>query len=105
MLKAMLTIRFRSDMDADVAAEYWRTVHRDLVLATPGMVAYAQNRRMEQVGGPVSWDGIVQLSFEDERAFREALASEHWASVIADAENFVDVESIEMAVVAEQVHR
>lgn len=101
-VKTMLTIRFRADISPEQAATHWRTVHRDLVLETPGVIGYTQNRVVTSVTDAVPWDGLIELTFADRESFESALSSAHWAGVNADAENFVEPGSIEMAIVAEE---
>lgn len=99
MVKLMFTIKFRSDMSTKEAHLYWRTTHRDLSLATPGVVAYTQNLKVEDLSTDVPWDGIVELTFADEDAYRAAMTSEEWRSTYTDVINFLDADKITSAVV------
>ncbi len=105
MVTVMLTITFRPDMSADAAHSYWRTTHRDLVLAVPGVVGYKQNRRIKTIGTPGSWDGIVELTFADPEDHEAAMLSPEWAAVDADAPNFVVYDDIRTAIVSQEIHR
>ncbi|WP_294569140.1 EthD family reductase [uncultured Arthrobacter sp.] len=105
MTKLMLTVSFRTDMPWEEAREYWRTVHRDMVLATPGIVAYTQNSKVSPVTENVPWDGIVEITFEDDDAFRAAMDSAHWATVNADVPEFAQWSSVATAIVSVESHR
>lgn len=70
------------------------------MLATPGVVRYTQNLKVEDVGTDVPWDGIVELTFADEAAYQAAMVSEEWRVTYADVVNFPDADKIVTAVVA-----
>jgi uncharacterized protein (TIGR02118 family) len=102
MVKVVLVIKFRTDMDPAEASRYWAEIHGPISRAIPGQVKYVQNHTTADLFGGVPFDGVSELWFEDQTAFERAVLTPAWAAAFADGPNFLDMERCAGAVVDER---
>jgi uncharacterized protein (TIGR02118 family) len=93
MLKAYVIVHRRPDLDWEAFARHWRDVHAPLVLRLPGLRYFAQLPTPSAFfGGATPCDGLAEIWFDDAAALRAAFDSPEGRAVLADNEQFVDVE-------------
>jgi uncharacterized protein (TIGR02118 family) len=107
--KVIWLVRFHEGMPRDEAVRHWREVHGPLGVKVPGMKRYVQNHWISPVGetevgpGATEFDGHSECWFESEATFLQAMESEEWAEMVADAPNFFSASTMVGAVVEETV--
>ena len=85
----------RSGMEAEEFSRYWRENHAPISEKLPGLRKYIQNHALAAPDGtPPPYDGFAELWFDDPQALEQALASPEGQAVVADTENFIDLESM-----------
>jgi uncharacterized protein (TIGR02118 family) len=85
--KTIFAITFKEDKDASL--EHWLGTHAKLIVELPGVVKYVQNEMIEKQGD-TGFDGLAELYFRDENAYKEAMESDQWNDVVQpDGDNFV----------------
>ncbi len=83
----------RPDMDAEEFSRYWRETHSPISAKLPGLRKYIQNHAIAAPDGtPPAYDGFAELWFDDLEALGQAMASPEGQAVVADTENFIDLE-------------
>lgn len=87
----MTLLQRRPDLGPAAFSAYWRTRHRDVVLAVPGIRGYVQNHPAAVHGAAdgLSVDGIVELWFDGEAAMAAAMAGPAGDALRADEPNFM----------------
>jgi uncharacterized protein (TIGR02118 family) len=104
MLKAYVIVHRRPDLDWEAFARHWRDVHAPLVLRLPGLRYFAQLPTPSAFfGGATPCDGLAEIWFDDAAALRAAFDSPEGRAVLADNEQFVDVERTKLVTGAEHV--
>ena len=101
MHKLVFVVQLRKDMSREEALRYWREVHGPIAAKTPGLVKYVQNHATAALQGDLGFDGVAELWFENEEAFRTAMASPEWQATMADAANFAALQESPAALVNE----
>jgi uncharacterized protein (TIGR02118 family) len=78
-------------------SKHWREIHGPLAAILPGLRRYHQNhvvdseqRGIDYPRGPVTFDGVSELWFDDEPAMRQAVASDAMTALAADEANLID---------------
>lgn len=100
MIYALGAIRRRSDLSFDAFADYWRTIHRDIVLefARPGPIeGYVQNHRVQDLPAGIAcdFDGVVELWIRDAQALAELGASARFQYASnEDSARFIEMPAI-----------
>jgi len=76
---------------------HWREIHGPLAAKLPGLRRYHQNhvtdseqRGIDYPRGPVTFDGISELWFDDEGAMQRAVTSDAIKALAADEANLLD---------------
>jgi uncharacterized protein (TIGR02118 family) len=87
------------------ASDYWTDVHGPLTLEAGGFLRYVQNHAIADPDWNLSLDGFAEHWFEDEEAYRSAVASPGWKTLEEDGPNFIDLERFSGAIVNERVWR
>lgn len=89
MRHIVFLVKKRSDMDQEDFSRYWIDDHTPLTANVKGAVGYrCYPARPGQDDSP--FDGVAILSFADDAAYEVAMASEEFATALADAPNFQD---------------
>lgn len=102
MAKLVFVLYRKQDMSAEEFSEYWRTTHAELAKQVPGATAYTQNHAIsDPAGEPAPYDGVAELSFENEQAMTDGLASDEAGAAIADLANFTEETRTQVAIVEE----
>jgi uncharacterized protein (TIGR02118 family) len=107
MIKVVFCLRRRADMTPEAFHRYWRDVHGPLARERVGLMGacrYVQVRTMDTPGnealrklrgGPAPFDGIAEMWWESEDAFRTGIATpearEAGKVLIDDEANFIDL--------------
>lgn len=90
MFHVVFLVKKAAAMSQEEFARYWITEHTPLTARVPGVRAY---RCYTSTGWPEGqaeppFDGVAVLSFDDETAYRQALAGPEFAAALGDAPNF-----------------
>ena len=86
----------RSDMDAEEFSRYWREDHAPIGAKLPGLRRYIQNHSTGAPdGSSPPYDGFAELWFDNVASLEQALASPEGQAVLADTENFIDLERMQ----------
>ena len=102
MVKLVVVVHKRPDMEVEDFRRYWRETHGPIAAKIPGLRKYIQNYvNASLVGDPPPFDGIGELSFDDEPSLERAMASPEIAAATADNKNFLDEERLQAFVVEE----
>ena len=89
MRHVVFLVKKRPDMSQAEFARYWIDEHTPFTVKVPGIVAYRCYPALPgQEDAP--FEGIAVLSFADDAAYEAAMASEEFATALADAPNFQD---------------
>jgi uncharacterized protein (TIGR02118 family) len=73
-------------------ADYWVNKHTPLTSSVPGVVSYVCFTSTGAPEGEPAYDGVAVLTFENEEAYQNGMASEEFKAAIADAPNFQNIE-------------
>lgn len=75
MVKFVVVVRRKDGLSFEEFRRLWSQEHPELVLAMPGVRAYAQN--LAHNGASRDWpmDGVAEIWFDDQDAMRAAFAS------------------------------
>jgi uncharacterized protein (TIGR02118 family) len=102
MIKLVVVVHKRPDMEVEDFRRYWRETHAPIAARIPGLRRYVQNFvDASLVGTPPSFDGIAELVFDDEASLERAMASPEIEAATADNKNFLDEERLQAFVVEE----
>ena len=103
MYHVVFLVKRNPAMTQEEFARYWIEDHTPLTAKVPGVRAY----RCYPAAGPqetaAPFDGVAILSFDDEAAYRAAVAGPEFAAAIADAPNFQDTGATTSYFAAEHV--
>jgi uncharacterized protein (TIGR02118 family) len=111
MIKAILTIQKRADMDEAAFRKYYVEVHGPIVAELPGLRRYVQNPWHPDFGPdepipdlvePRLLGGISELWFDDIAALQLAMKSPAWAASGVDLPKFTRAEATTLNVVEER---
>lgn len=92
MINAITLLKRRQDLSADEFQHYWRNQHADVIATLPGIRRYVQSHPLLEIypeDDPI-YDGVAELWANDSQAFRDIGASDAYAAVQADEQNFLD---------------
>jgi uncharacterized protein (TIGR02118 family) len=85
MYKTTFLVHFRKDIAADEARSEWLGSHGDIALGLPGLRRYVQNHWIAPpTGHELTYDGSVDLWFDDEAAFNTAFTSPVGQAMLED---------------------
>jgi uncharacterized protein (TIGR02118 family) len=104
MLKFMVVLYKRPEMDSGEFRRYLRDVHGPLAKNLPGLRRYVQN--FVQAGPkrkPPAWDAVIELYFDGWEEMEAAWASPEGAASDADLPAFADLSRTSWSVVEEVV--
>ena len=103
MYHVVFLVKRRFDLDQEGFARYWINEHTPLTAKVPGVRAYRCYPAIRTPDAEAPFDGVAILSFDDEAAYRTAIASPEFAAAIGDAPNFQDTEATTSFFAAEHV--
>jgi uncharacterized protein (TIGR02118 family) len=83
-------VKRRPDVTPEEFARYWIDEHTPFTAKVPGVRAYRCYPAAGPQEGMPLFDGVAILSFDDEAAYRAAIAGPEFAAAIGDAPNFQD---------------
>ena len=90
-------LKRRANLSPEDFGKHWREVHGPLAAQLPGLRRYHQNhvidseqRGIDYPRGPVTFDGISELWFDDEAAMQRSLTSDAVNALVADEANLMD---------------
>ena len=92
MFHVVFLVKRSPTMDLAAFTRYWIQDHTPFTARVPGVRAYrCYAATGAEDGGDPALDGVAVLSFDDEAAYRAAMAGPEFAAALADAPNFQDV--------------
>jgi uncharacterized protein (TIGR02118 family) len=83
-------VKRRPDMTPEEFAHYCIDSHTPFTARVPGVRSYRCYPAAGPQEGLPRFDGVAVLAFDDEAAYRAALAGPELAAALADAPNFQD---------------
>jgi len=89
VLKVIFTFRRREDLTWEEFRRHAEERHAPLVTQLPGLRRYVQSL-VTPDSADRPFDGIAQVWYDDESAYRRSFESEPGQAVIADAANYAD---------------
>jgi uncharacterized protein (TIGR02118 family) len=97
MIVRMGLLERRSAMSPTAFRNHWRDIHGPIAARLPGLRRYHQNhivdaeqRGIDYPRGPVTFDGISELWFDDEASMQRAIESDVMQTLAADEANLID---------------
>ena len=90
MYHVVFLVKRHTSMTPEEFAAYWIESHTPFTAKVPGVRAYRCYPAAGAQSDTPPFDGVAILSFDDEAAYRVAIASPEFAAAIADAANFQD---------------
>ena len=103
MHHVVFLVKRHPSMTPDEFARYWTQEHTPLTARVPGVRAYRCYPAAGPQAGVPPFDGVAVLAFDDEPAYRAAIAGPDFAAAIGDAPNFQDTEATIAFFAAEHV--
>jgi uncharacterized protein (TIGR02118 family) len=101
MVKLIVLCKRRSDLSHEQFVRYWKHVHARLAQEDRNFWSrvrgYIQNYCLQPEGTSASdgWDGVVELWFDTREEMDAAFSGEETKSIlVADLQNFVDINSM-----------
>jgi uncharacterized protein (TIGR02118 family) len=98
MFKLGWTASHRAGRDRDEARRTWFSRHGDLLSAVPGLRRHALSHTVQTIGqhglgagGPLGFDGLTELWFDDRPSWLEAVRTPQWRAVLEDADDLFDM--------------
>lgn len=85
MYKITFLLHYRKDLTSEQARQEWLGSHGQLALTLPGLRRYVQNHWIAAPEGhECTYDGSVDLWFDDEAAFKNAFSSPQGHAMLKD---------------------
>ncbi|HEX2173726.1 MAG TPA: EthD domain-containing protein [Dehalococcoidia bacterium] len=96
MVKAVAIIKRRPDLTFQQFVDHWRNVHAPLALQIPGVIKYVQSPALQRPGAKSqpAVDGIAEIWFESIDTYRAGFATPAAEALLADEQNFIDLNNI-----------
>jgi uncharacterized protein (TIGR02118 family) len=88
MYKTIFLLQREPGLSPEEFREYWLDRHVPTVLAIPNVRRFVCNVVTASSADPPVYDGLAELWWDDEAAFREALASPEGRAAVADVARF-----------------
>lgn len=89
MIKMIVFVTKRPDLDRGEFLRIWQEEHADLVWRLPGLRRYVQNPAV-QSGQNWPYDGVAELSFDSKADLAKAFDTQEGAELRAHEPSFVD---------------
>lgn len=91
MFKALIVIHRKPGVSEAEFRRHWREVHGPKAARIPGLVRYVQNHAPRDATGKAPFcDGIAEMWYADEAAYRASRESPEARAAVADLAAFVD---------------
>lgn len=92
MFKVVTLYKRKAGMDVDSFQQRWLGEHAPIAARIPGLRRYVQSHALAQgyKKGELIYDGISEMWFDSEPAYRRVSESEAFSAVLKDAEAFTD---------------
>jgi uncharacterized protein (TIGR02118 family) len=110
MVKLINLCKRRAGLSHEEFVQHWKHVHARLARQDPNFWSrvrgYVQNYCLQTGGALASadWDGVVELWFDSRQELEAAFSGEETKRVlVADLQNFIDVDSVISLVTDENV--
>ncbi len=103
MFTVVFLVKRNPAMSPEAFARYWAEEHTPLTAQVPGVRAYRCYPATGPQDGTPAFDGVATLAFDDEAAYRAAIAGPEFAAAIGDAPNFQDIGTTTSFFAAEHV--
>lgn len=96
MYKLVMLVRRGSDLSVADFQAYWLNQHGPLVAKIPCIRRYIQTHPLQQgySKGELVFDGVGEVWFDDEEAFRTAAKTAEFREASKDAARFVDISTM-----------
>jgi uncharacterized protein (TIGR02118 family) len=95
MFKVMIVLGRHPDMPVEAFRRYWVETHGPIATAMPGLVRYTQHHAVPgPAGAPPGHDGIAELWYADEEAWRASRTSPEATAARDDLVNFCDLSRV-----------
>ena len=102
MIKLIILLRPKAGIPEQQFFDHWRTVHKPLVEQLPGIRRYRQSRAHDaDMPFASRCAAVAELWFDSVEALQAAWRSPQEQAAKADAETFIDVDSLSTIVVSE----
>jgi uncharacterized protein (TIGR02118 family) len=106
MLKFMVVLYKKPELNEEQFHQFLRELHGPLALKMPGLRRYVQNHVIEDpTREHPGWSAIVELYFDDWSAMEAAWATPEGEAATSDVGEFADLSLSRWAVVAEEEYR
>lgn len=106
MCKLIVVLYRRQDFTRERFLEYLRDVHGAMADRLPDLVAYRQNRVVEDnTRRDPGWDAIIELWWDSRDAMENAWRTPEGVAATADLAVFADLDRTSWSIVDEQVRR
>lgn len=103
MVKVIVLLSRREGMTPEEFARHLHEQHRPLVVALPGLRRLIFNQVLPNPEDPPpGYDAVAEDWFDDAAAMAAALASPQGQAVLADAQQFLDMNRVQFLVVQEE---
>ena len=96
MIKVISAARRNPELSASEFKHQMRVDHAPLIARMPGVAGYVVN--FAAGSGPTPWDAVVELTFEDESAFKLAIGSDAGQEALVHMRKLVDVTTIQSGI-------
>ncbi len=103
MFNVVFLVKRHPAMSQEEFARYWIDDHTPLTASVPGVRSYRCYPAMGPQDGVAPFDGVAVLTFDDEAAYRAALAGPAFTAALADAPTFQDIDVTTSFFAAEHV--
>ena len=90
MYHVVFLVKRNPAMSQEAFSAYWIDLHTPLTAQVPGVRSYRCYPAAGAQEGTLPFDGVAILTFDDEAAYRSAIAGPEFAAAIGDAPNFQD---------------
>lgn len=91
MFKVLIFVHRKPGMAEAAFRNHWREVHGPKAARIPGLVRYVQNHAPRDGTGAAPFcDGIAEMWYADEAAYRGSRESPEARAAVADLDAFVD---------------
>lgn len=92
MIKLVYCFARRADLSVEEFSRYWRDAHGPLGTRIPGLRRFVQSVAIHDPRDvqPPTFDGMVELWFDDIEAVLKARSSAEWQASTADEDHFID---------------
>jgi uncharacterized protein (TIGR02118 family) len=103
VIKAIILISRREGTSPEEFARHFNEQHRPLVAKLPGLRKLVVNHVLPNPNGPPpAYDAVAENWFDDPAAMAAAFAAPEGQAILADAENFLDLDVLQILVAEEE---